>query len=38
MITPEAPLGKALLNGAVGDEIAVPISGRVARYEITHIN
>ena len=38
MITPEAPLGKALLNGAVWDEIAVPISGRVARYEITHIN
>ena len=38
VITPAAPLGKALLNGRVGDEIAVPIAGKTARYEITDIN
>lgn len=37
VITPAAPLGKALLKSCVGDEIEVPVSGKKTCYDIVAI-
>lgn len=37
VITPSAPLGKALLKSHIGDEVTVNIGGKAAHYEITGI-
>ncbi|WP_413283920.1 GreA/GreB family elongation factor [Vibrio sp. MA40-2] len=37
IITPEAPLGKAMLGQRVGDEIVLEIAGKQVGYEITSI-
>lgn len=38
VITPHAPLGKALLRAAVGDEIAVTPGAKQKRYEVIAIH
>lgn len=38
VITPHAPLGKALLKAAVGDEVVVPLGAKQKRYEIIAIH
>jgi transcription elongation GreA/GreB family factor len=37
VITPRAPIGKALLGNAVGDEITVLVSGHSRTYELVDI-
>ena len=38
IITPAAPLGKALLGAAAGDEINVDLAGRKVHYEILDVS
>ncbi len=37
VITPSAPLGRALMGRTVGDEIELAVDGTTRVYEITHI-
>ncbi len=37
VVTPQSPLGKALMGKQTGDELSINITGQATYYEITHV-